>query len=373
VLSIKNHRLVGDRVTFRATPNHSGELKARYLVFHYTAGQSAESSIASLCTRKPQGNASAHLVLARDGRIVQLVPFNVIAWHAGVSQWNGLVGLNQASIGIEMDNAGALSRVGDKFVAWFGKEYAASDVMLAEHKHGGGVRPWHAYTEVQIERALELVELLVDHYGLEDVLGHEDIARGRKQDPGPAFPLASIASRTLGRSDDVPPRYVVTADILNIRKGPDASFEPVAPPLKRGTVVLLLQPADRWSKVEVEGPTDIEGWVNNSFIVRAPAAAHPRSAVKQAVARKYRRRQPQRANTRLGAGVGDRSGVRHGKPHRTAHRLRRAGSGTAGGRDARSRACGASGRAAARRRQAIGARRRAARRGQCRASDRSAG
>ena len=286
MLSIKNHRLVGDRVTFRATPNHGGELKARYLVFHYTAGQSAESSIASLCTRKPQGNASAHLVLARDGRIVQLVPFNVIAWHAGVSQWNGLVGLNQASIGIEMDNAGALSRVGDKFVAWFGKEYAASDVMLAEHKHGGGVRPWHAYTEVQIERALELAELLVDHYGLEDVLGHEDIARGRKQDPGPAFPLASIASRTLGRSDDVPPRYVVTADILNIRKGPDASFEPVAPPLKRGTVVLLLQPADRWSKVEVEGPTDIEGWVNNSFIVRAPAAAHPRSAVKQAVARK---------------------------------------------------------------------------------------
>ena len=99
MLSIKNHRLVGDRVTFRATPNHGAELKARYLVFHYTAGRSAESSIESLCTRKPQGNASAHLVLARDGRIVQLLPFNVIAWHAGVSQWNGLVGLNQASIG----------------------------------------------------------------------------------------------------------------------------------------------------------------------------------------------------------------------------------------------------------------------------------
>ena len=152
------------------------------------------------------------------------------------------MGLNHASIGIEMDNAGAMSRVGDKFVAWFGKEYAASEVMLAEHKHGGGVRPWHAYTEVQIERALELAELLVDHYALEDVLGHEDIARGRKQDPGPAFPLAAIASRALGRISDVPPRYVVTADTLNIRKGPDASFEPVAPPLKRGTVVLLLQP-----------------------------------------------------------------------------------------------------------------------------------
>lgn len=205
MLRIENHRLVGDGISYRATPNCGGELKARYLVFHYTAGRSAESSVESLCTRKPQGNASAHLVLARDGRIVQLAPFNVVAWHAGVSQWNGLVGLNRASVGIELDNAGALSRVGDKFIAWFGEEYGAGDVLLAEHKHGGGTRPWHAYTEAQIERALELAELLVEHYGLEAVLGHEDIARGRKQDPGPAFPLEAIASRALGRTRDVAP------------------------------------------------------------------------------------------------------------------------------------------------------------------------
>ena len=281
MLSIKNHRLVGDGVRFRETPNCGGELRARYLVFHYTAGRSADSSVESLCTRKPQGNASAHLVLSRDGRIVQLAPFNIVTWHAGVSQWNGIVGLNRASIGIELDNAGALSRVGDKFVAWFGKEYGGSDVMLAEHKHGGGMRPWHAYTEVQIERALELAKLLVNHYGLEDVLGHEDIARGRKQDPGPAFPLASIASCALGRTSDVPSRYVVTSDTLNIRKGPGASFDPVAPPLKKGTVVLLLQPAERWSKVEVKGPTDIKGWVNNSFIARAPALTRQRGALKK--------------------------------------------------------------------------------------------
>lgn len=286
MLSIENHRLVGDGISFRATPNYGGELRARYLVFHYTAGRSAESSVESLCTRKPQGNASAHLVLARDGRIVQLAPFNVVTWHAGISQWNGLVGLNRASIGIELDNAGALSRVGDKFIAWFGKEYGASDVVLAEHKHGGGTRPWHVYTEIQIERALALAELFVNYYRLEDVLGHEDIARGRKQDPGPAFPLAAIASRALGRSADVPPRYVVTADTLNIRKGPDASFDPVAPPLKRGTVVLLLQPADRWSKVEVEGPTDIEGWVNNSFIARTPAVTRQRGAMKKGALQK---------------------------------------------------------------------------------------
>jgi N-acetylmuramoyl-L-alanine amidase len=290
VLRIENHRLVGDGVSFRATPNHGGALRARYLIFHYTAGGSAESSIEWLCTRKPQGNASAHLVLARDGRIVQLVPFDIVAWHAGVSQWNGLVGLNQASIGVELDNAGAMNVVGDKFVAWFGKEYLASDVMLAEHKHGGGARPWHAYTEVQIERALELAQLLVDHYRLEGVLGHDDIAPGRKLDPGPAFPLAAIAGRALGRSEDAPPRYVVTANALNIRKGPDASFDPVAPPLRKGATVLLLQPGDRWSKVEVEGPTDIEGWVNNSFIARTSVATPRRKAMKSRVARVARKK-----------------------------------------------------------------------------------
>ena len=150
---------------------------------------------------------------------------------------------------------------------------------MAAHKHGGPVRPWHAYTAVQIERCLELAELLVQHYGLQDVLGHDDIARGRKQDPGPAFPLASIATRALGRGDDAPLRFVVTTDGLNIRKGPDAGADPVAPPLARGVLLGLLEPGSRWSRVEVEGPSDVEGWVHNHFIVavkEAPRSLRPR-------------------------------------------------------------------------------------------------
>ncbi|MFO1318684.1 MAG: N-acetylmuramoyl-L-alanine amidase [Burkholderiales bacterium] len=279
MLKIENHRLVGDRVTFRETPNHGGVLKARYLVMHYTAGSSLQSSVTSLCTRKPSGNASAHLVLGRDGAIVQLAPFDVVTWHAGISQWNGQSGLNNFSVGIEMDNAGILKRVGSKFVAWFGKEYPESEVVLAAHKHGGGVQPWHAYPESQIARALELAELLVEHYGLEDVLGHEDIAPGRKTDPGPAFPLEAIRSRALGRDEDEPPHYVVTATSLNIRKGPDASFEPVAPALRKGTGVTLLEAGARWSKVEVDGPTDIEGWVNNAFIEKVASGASGTRAI----------------------------------------------------------------------------------------------
>ena len=83
MLRIQDHRLVGDGVSFRATPNCGGALSARYLVFHYTAGRSCDSSVESLCTRKPRDNASAHVVLASDGRIVQLAPFNVVTWHAG--------------------------------------------------------------------------------------------------------------------------------------------------------------------------------------------------------------------------------------------------------------------------------------------------
>jgi N-acetylmuramoyl-L-alanine amidase len=260
------HRLVGDKVTFRESPNHGGVLKPRYLVMHYTAGRSAASSVESLCTQKPSGNASAHIVLGRDGSIVQLVPFNVVSWHAGVSQWNGINGLNTYSIGIEMDNAGLLKRVGKQYQAWFGAAYPEDQVLLAEHKHGGGVQPWHTYTEVQIERALELAEVLVARYGLEDVLGHEDIARGRKQDPGPAFPLESVKSRALGREQNEAAHYVVTASLLNIRQQPDASAATVAPALKKGTELLLLEALDRWSRVEVIGKTDIEGWVSNSFI-----------------------------------------------------------------------------------------------------------
>ncbi|MDH5538197.1 MAG: N-acetylmuramoyl-L-alanine amidase [Rhizobacter sp.] len=287
MLKIQNHRLVGPKVSFSQTPNIGSALQPRFVVLHYTAGSSLESSVRSLCTRKPQGNASAHVVLGRDGRIVQLASFNVVTWHAGISHWNGLTGLNQHAIGIEMDNAGRLHREGDKFVAWFGRAYPNSDVQLAEHRHGGGVQPWHTYPQAQIERALELSELLVAHYGLEDVLGHEDISRGRKTDPGPAFPLQAVRSRAMGRGLDEPKRLIVTASSLNIRSGPGAGFDKVALPLPRGTELLVLEAQDRWSHVAVVGPTDLEGWVSNDFVVPlepvTPSAA-PRSRGRGAAA-----------------------------------------------------------------------------------------
>lgn len=263
-LSIENDRLVGADVSFVETPNKGGELSPRYLVFHYTAGKSAQSSIDWLTN--PESKASAHLILARDGTICQLAPFNVKTWHAGISHWEGLSGLNSYSIGIEMDNAGPLKKVGDKYQAWFGTLYAEDQVVYAKHRLDNEPCWWQAYTEVQIQRALELAQLLVRHYNLKDVVGHEDIAPDRKRDPGPAFPLEHVRATVLGREEEERERYDVTASTLNIRSGPGVEFPSVAEPLKRGTTVVLLEKRDRWSKVELAENGDIEGWVHNQFL-----------------------------------------------------------------------------------------------------------
>ncbi|MGB3467614.1 MAG: N-acetylmuramoyl-L-alanine amidase, partial [Cyclobacteriaceae bacterium] len=55
------------------------------LIIHYTAGRSAETSANFLA--RPDVQASAHLVIGRDGQVFQLVPFDKVAWHAGVSQY----------------------------------------------------------------------------------------------------------------------------------------------------------------------------------------------------------------------------------------------------------------------------------------------
>ncbi|MDQ8020937.1 MAG: N-acetylmuramoyl-L-alanine amidase [Moraxellaceae bacterium] len=281
-MKIENHRLTGSNITHKDTPNRGGVMSPRYLIMHYTAGSSAGSSANSLCN--PASKASAHIVLARDGSIIQLAPFNIVTWHAGKSQWGSLIGLNAHSIGIEIDNAGVMKRVGGQYVSWFGKVFPETEVLVAEHKHGGGAQPWHTYTEIQIERALELTELLAAHYGLEDVLGHEDIARGRKTDPGPAFPLGAFSARIKGREDDLPEYWQVTASSLNIRSGPDASAAVVAPALKKGTKLVILEALDRWSKVEVQGVTDLEGWVSNAFIERVPVGRGGRVVLSRAEA-----------------------------------------------------------------------------------------
>ncbi len=129
-MKIRNHRMQG--ITQVETPNRGGSMEPMYLVFHFTGGRSAASSVEWLCD--PRAGASAHLVIGRDGTITQLAPFNVVTWHAGTSHWEGLTGLNSHSIGIEMDNAGRLTKVGTTYRAWFQSEYGEDVVVQAKHK-----------------------------------------------------------------------------------------------------------------------------------------------------------------------------------------------------------------------------------------------
>ena len=130
-MKILQHRLSRDDGTaypFRRSPNQSGgTIEPEYLVMHYTAGASAESSVDWLTN--PDAKASAHLVVSRAGEITQLVAFNRKAWHAGVSRWAGRNGVNSFSIGIELANSGVLNRQGGGWRTEWGAEVDDAEVI----------------------------------------------------------------------------------------------------------------------------------------------------------------------------------------------------------------------------------------------------
>jgi N-acetylmuramoyl-L-alanine amidase len=75
-------------------------------------------------------------------------------------------------------------------------------VLVAKHKHRDVEQGWKIYSAEQLEAAVQLGSLLVQTYGIREVVGHEDIAPGRKSDPGPAFPMERYRGLLLGRSTD---------------------------------------------------------------------------------------------------------------------------------------------------------------------------
>jgi N-acetylmuramoyl-L-alanine amidase len=199
VFSVQNEFLFadGNMVSFCRSPNQSGSIVPEYLVIHFTAGASAQSSIDWLTDKRAQ--ASAHLVIGRDGSVTQLVAFDRKAWHAGKSRWAGDSGLNNNSIGIELDNLGALSGWAGHWRTSWGTPVPDDQVIVLPHKHDGKSRGWHIYSDVQMSVVENVSRALVMHYGLKDVLGHDDIAPGRKLDPGPAFGLEALRDKIFSR------------------------------------------------------------------------------------------------------------------------------------------------------------------------------
>ena len=110
-----------------------------------------------------QLKVSAHLLIRRDGSLVQFVPFDRRAWHAGVSSYRGRERCNDYSIGIELE--GAVDQ---------------------------------PYSEAQYDQLAAVILILLEHYPRLDrqhIVGHSDIAPGRKQDPGEQFDWEKLHAR----------------------------------------------------------------------------------------------------------------------------------------------------------------------------------
>lgn len=191
------HGAEGKPVRQFASPSHSAGNDHKYLVIHFTGGTTLDGTVSWFMN--PAARASAHFVVARDGSIVQMVPLDRRAWHAGESEWDGTKGLNAHSIGIEIVNGGKLRHTDRGWVTWAEREIPAEQVAVVTHKQETSEAGWHEYTVEQIDAVLELCVALNSAFGCKDVLGHDDIAPGRKVDPGPLFPMAALRSRLFGR------------------------------------------------------------------------------------------------------------------------------------------------------------------------------
>ena len=144
-------------------PRRDG-LTPSLIVVHYTGMGDASAALERLCD--PEVEVSAHYLIGRDGTVWQMVEEKHRAWHAGAGEWAGCSDINSRSIGVELDNGGN-----------------------------------HPFGE-PLMRALEgLLPGIMARWNIAagGVIGHSDMAPGRKSDPGPRFDWARLARQGLAR------------------------------------------------------------------------------------------------------------------------------------------------------------------------------
>lgn len=254
--NISNHLLFkdGQQVEFISTPNKNGTINPKYVIEHFTASTHINGTKSWFQSK--DAKASSQLLIGRDGEIVQFCKLNERAWHAGLSSWDGINGLNAFSIGIEYVNAGRVSKKGDKFFTSEGEELKADDVIYLTHKNETKASYWQKYTTKQLAVGMEITALLVKFYNMKDVLGHDDISPNRKNDPGPAFPMESFKPNTQGI------HYYSTIANLNLRVGAGTEFKAITV-IPQGTKIELLLKVGDWSRINYEGTI---GFVSTKYL-----------------------------------------------------------------------------------------------------------
>jgi N-acetylmuramoyl-L-alanine amidase len=172
-----------------------GIRKPNFIILHHTAQVSTDQTIRTFILKSTA--TSAHYVVGRDGKVVQMVNDYLRANHAGVAKWGNETDLNSCSLGIEIDNNGN-----------------------------------EPYSDVQINSVISLVAMLTKKYNIPaaNIIGHADIAPKRKIDPN-KFPWKKLADRGFGLWYDTvlqipPPTFDAVAALRII--GYDVSNLPAA-------------------------------------------------------------------------------------------------------------------------------------------------
>ncbi len=152
------------------SPNHGAradDCRPDIILLHYTGMTSEQAALKLLSSEESQ--VSSHYFVHEDGRVVQMVPEALRAWHAGKSFWCGETDINSRSIGIEIANGG----------------------------HPAGLPD---FPDAQIAAVIELCRDCGQRYGIapERVLAHSDVAPVRKVDPGEKFPWGKLAEAGIG-------------------------------------------------------------------------------------------------------------------------------------------------------------------------------
>lgn len=251
----------------------------KYIIMHFTTGTRMEGTINHF--KDPSSLVSTHLLIGRDGRVVQFLPFNKIAHHSGFSWWEQKKNLNTMSIGIELDNAGLLIKRKD---GWYRRKMKFEKKQILRKPHLKQYIPlkpdgkpdrekfpaWERFTDVQLEVAFKIVEALVKNYkSIEEILGHDDVNLRNRYDPGPVFPMNDWRKKLFNRKEPKIDKYAINhkTDLYGNFEGrlPNTKQATFDAPLPAGALVKVLRKEPDFTLVTVLKSKDPRakgtGWI----------------------------------------------------------------------------------------------------------------
>jgi N-acetylmuramoyl-L-alanine amidase len=248
----------------------------RYIIIHYTGATTMSSTINHFLNENSV--VSSHLLVGRDGSIVQFVPFNLAAYHCGYSYWEGLEGINQYSIGIEIVNAGPLKISEDGHLKSGKETIREDDSELGIHwkSLSDQMKRWQKYPPIQQEAVKKIILALKDIYPIEDILGHDMINLREKNDPGPLFPMEAFREEIFGRLQPKVQKWKIINDNTTIYYNQD--YKPPHPKQLNNSKALefnakftLIDKVGYWMLIRAKGR---RGWIRNrsyTYVITNPA------------------------------------------------------------------------------------------------------